>query len=208
MLLEMKTLSPMERYRVLSSTVTPRPIAWVTSVSTNGVPNASPFSFFNMVGNDPPLLAIGFLADPFSGKIKDTPTNILATGEFVVNLVSENDAEAMNVTSADAPPEIDELELAAIDVLPSLMIRPNRIASAPVNFECRKFAVHEWERQLVVLGEILVAHIRDEFVTDRDRVRFDIPAMNLIGRVQGSGTYLRNSDQFDLKRPSYDMLKT
>lgn len=204
MIFDMKTLPPSQRYKILSSTVTPRPIAWVTTLSEEGTPNASPFSFFNMVGNDPPLLVIGFLTNPLTGQIKDTPTNILATGEYVVNLVSESDAEAMNLTSIDAPPDINELDLASIETKPSLMVRPSRIASAPVSFECRKFAVHEWERQIVVLGEVVMAHVRDEFITDRERIRFDVPAMNLIGRVQGSDTYLRNSDQFNLKRPAYE----
>ena len=92
--------------------MTPRPIAWVTTLSEDGVINAAPYSFFNVLGHEPPTLALGLLAG--KGRFKDTATNILATGEFVVNLVSEANAEAMNVTCIDAPPDIDELALAGL----------------------------------------------------------------------------------------------
>src|SRR5262245_18857127 len=110
MLFDMETLEAQNRYKILTATVTPRPIAWVTTLSEKGVINAAPYSFFNAMGHEPPVVAIGMLSGP--GRFKDTATNVLETGEFVVNLVSERNAQAMNVTCIDAPPEIDELALA------------------------------------------------------------------------------------------------
>ena len=106
MLFNMETLEAPNRYKILTATVTPRPIAWVTTMSEDGVVNAAPYSFFNALGNEPPTLAIGLLSAP--GRFKDTAANILATGEFVVNLVSEANAAAMNITCIDAPPEVDD----------------------------------------------------------------------------------------------------
>src|SRR4051812_38968386 len=112
MLFDMETLEAQNRYKILTATVTPRPIAWVTTRSEDGIVNAAPYSFFNVLGHEPPTLAIGMLADP--GRFKDPATNILATGEFVVNLVSEANAAAMNVPCIDAPAEVDELALAGL----------------------------------------------------------------------------------------------
>ena len=113
MLFDMETLEAQSRYKILTATVTPRPIAWVTTLSEDGVINAAPYSFFNVLGHEPPTLALGLLAG--KDRFKDTATNILATGEFVVNLVSEANADAMNVTCIDAPPDIDELALAGLN---------------------------------------------------------------------------------------------
>src|SRR5438105_15057270 len=112
MIFDMETLEAQNRYKILTATVTPRPIAWVTTLSARGVINAAPFSFFNVMGHEPPTVAIGLLAG--SERFKDTAANILDTGEFVVNLVAESNAEAMNITCIDAPPEIDELTLAGL----------------------------------------------------------------------------------------------
>ncbi len=118
-----------DRYRLLASTVMPRPIAWVVTCSADGLINAAPYSFFNLFGSDRPTVALGILARP--GQPKDTAANIRATGEFVVNLVPYGLAQAMNATCVDAPPEVDELALAGLDSTPSLAIRPPRITASP-----------------------------------------------------------------------------
>lgn len=97
-----------DRYKLMSAAITPRPIAWLTTLSPEGVRNAAPYSFFNMMGAAPPLVAVGLMRQP-DGSYKDSARNVLETGEFVVNLVSEQDAPAMNFTCIDAPPEFDEL---------------------------------------------------------------------------------------------------
>src|SRR6266571_331806 len=96
---DMRSLPLVSRYKILNSTVTPRPIAWITSMAVDGTLNAAPFSFFNAMGDDPPMIALGLLKHPITGALKDTASNILATGEFVVNLVTEADAQKMNLTS-------------------------------------------------------------------------------------------------------------
>ena len=124
MLFEMDRMTAQECYKVLSASIVPRPIAWITSVSADGVRNAAPYSFFNMMGNAPPTVAIGMM--PQGGRLKDSAANILSTGEFVINLVDEAHAAAMNETCIDAPPEIDEIELARLETLPSRSVRPPR----------------------------------------------------------------------------------
>jgi flavin reductase (DIM6/NTAB) family NADH-FMN oxidoreductase RutF len=198
---DFSAMSADDRYRLMASAITPRPIAWVTSQSATGVRNAAPFSFFNMMGADPPIVAIGMMRRP-DGTHKDSPHNMLETGEFVVNLVGEPDAEAMNLTCIDAPPGIDEITLAGLATLPSLAIAPPRIATAPVAMECRLHQSIEIGRTTLVIGQVLHFHVRDEFYDPQTR-RLDTPAMHLIGRVHGSGWYARGTDLFALERPSW-----
>ncbi|MBP7340355.1 flavin reductase family protein [Niveispirillum sp.] len=201
---DMRALPPAARYKIMTSAITPRPIAWVTTLSAEGVRNAAPFSFFNMVGDDPPLVALGLMHRP-DGRLKDTTANILETGEFTVNLVSEDDAERMNRCSADAPPGVDELAYAGIETAPASLIRPPLIASAPVSFECRRHTVLETgPRQTLVLGEVLAAHVADRFILDAASHYLDTPAMKLIGRTHGRGWYVRNGETLQMDRPPYD----
>lgn len=200
MLFDMETLEAQNRYKILTATVTPRPIAWVTTLSTSGVINAAPYSFFNVMGHEPPTLAIGLLAG--SGRFKDTAANILQTGEFVVNLVSETNAEAMNVTCINAPPDVDELALAALTPVASHAVRPPRIAQSPVSFECRTLAsLVTGPRQTVVIGRVVRAHVDDAVIKDSERCHIDTPALRLVARMHGSGWYARSTDLFQLDRP-------
>jgi len=190
-----------DRYKLMSAAITPRPIAWLTTLSPEGVRNAAPYSFFNMMGAAPPLVAIGLMRRP-DGSYKDSARNLLQTGEFVVNLVSEGDAPVMNFTCIDAPPEFDELEAAGIATTPSNAIAPPRIASAPVSMECRLFQSIDAGKTTVVLGEVLRFHIRDDLV-DTDLLHVDTLAMHLVGRMHGAGQYTRCNDLFQLTRPKY-----
>ena len=202
---DMREVPMVTRYKIVNSTITPRPIAWITSQSQDGIINAAPYSFFNCVGTEPPLVVLGLLKEPASRGLKNTASNIIATGEFVVNLVCEADAEVMNLCSVDAPAEVSEIDYAGVETAPSVVVKPPRIATSPVSFECRKVtALDIGSFQTVVIGEILMAHIKDEFISDRERVYFDTPAMKLIGRTHGSGWYVRNSDSFQMERPRYD----
>ena len=201
----MADLPVRQRYKILVSTVTPRPIAWVTTLGRNGVVNAAPYSFFNAMGDDPPLVVLGLLKDVTTGGDKDTATNIFETGEFVINLVSEADAEAMSLSCVDCPRDVSEIDYAGIATAPAQRVAPPLIASAPVSFECRKVEMLEiGPRQVIAVGEVLVAHVQDAFVSDPERLHFDTPAMKLIGRVHGPATYVRNSDTFEVKRGAYD----
>jgi flavin reductase (DIM6/NTAB) family NADH-FMN oxidoreductase RutF len=202
MLFDMQSLPAQDCYKVLTATVTPRPIAWVTTLSEDGVVNAAPFSFFNVMGHEPPTVALGLL--PRAGRLKDTAANILATGEFVVNLVSEANAEAMNVTCIDAPPEVDELKLARLTAEASRFIAPPRILESPVSFECRALtSLVTGPRQTIVIGRVLCAHIADAFVQDTGRCYIDTKALRLIARMHGSGEYTRSTDLFHLDRPNW-----
>lgn len=187
------------RYKLMSSAIVPRPIAWVTTCSPQGERNAAPFSFFNMMGAWPPLVVLGIMRRP-DGSHKDSAANILETGEFVVNLVSEADAVRMNATSIDAPPGFDELAAADIATADSVGVAPPRIASAPVAMECVLEHVHEAGRSSIVIGEVKHFLVGDAFL-DRDTMRLDTPAMELVARLHGADWYLRTTDRFSLKRP-------
>jgi flavin reductase (DIM6/NTAB) family NADH-FMN oxidoreductase RutF len=202
MFFDMEQLPADSRYKILTATVTPRPIAWVTTVSEKGVVNAAPFSFFNVMGHEPPTVALGLLAG--EGRFKDTATNILETGEFVVNLVSEANARAMNVTCIDAPPEIDELGLAGLTPVASHAIRPPRIAESPVSFECKTLtSLVTGPRQTAVIGRVVGAHVDTSAVQDGERCHIDTQALQLIARMHGRGWYARCTDLFQLDRPNW-----
>jgi len=204
---QMADLPPDLRYKIMASSVTPRPIAWITTLSAAGARNCAPFSFFNAMGGNPPTVVIGMLRRP-DGSDKDTAANIRETGEFVVNLVGEWDAEAMNLTCIDAPPGFDEIEFAKIETALSSSVRPPRIATAPVSLECRVHTIVEpGERQMITIGQVQTAHIRDEFILDAERLHLNTPAMRLIGRMHGAGWYARTTDLFHMERPSWAALQ-
>jgi flavin reductase (DIM6/NTAB) family NADH-FMN oxidoreductase RutF len=190
-------------YKLLASTVTPRPIAWVTTRSPGGVVNAAPFSFFNAMGGDPPTLVLGLMAGP-RGEYKDTARNILDTGEFVVNLVPEAMAAQMNATAIDAPPDVSELDLAGLATAPSGRVAPPRIAASPVAFECRTLqAIETGPRQTVVIGHVLAIHVDDEYLLDPAQGYVDTPKLHLIARMHGRGWYARRPELFEMTRPTW-----
>jgi flavin reductase (DIM6/NTAB) family NADH-FMN oxidoreductase RutF len=190
-------------YKLLASTVTPRPIAWVTTISNAGVLNAAPYSFFNVMGSVPPTVAIGIMAAPGRG-FKDTARNVLETGEFVINLVPEGLAEAMNLTCMDAPPEESELDIAGLEPAPAAHVRPPRIAASPVALECVTLSsVNVSAEQLIVIGKVLAIHVDDPFLLDVERGHVDTPRLGLIGRMHGAGWYTRTADLFQIDRPDY-----
>jgi flavin reductase (DIM6/NTAB) family NADH-FMN oxidoreductase RutF len=194
-------VSTADRYKLMGSSITPRPIAWVTSISGAGLRNAAPYSFFNMMGADPPLVALGMMRRP-DGMHKDSAANILETGEFVVNLVSEADSAAMNFTCIDGPPEFDELAAAGLPTLPSSVVGAPRIATAPVSMECRLYETVEAGQTTIAIGQVLRFHIDDAFI-DPERLHVDTLAMSLVARVHGAGWYARTTDLFQMTRPTF-----
>lgn len=186
-------------YRLLAGLVTPRPIAWVTTQDEHGRINAAPFSFFNLFGTEPPML--GFApGDRGPGIPKDTARNIRRTREFVVNLVDEACAEAMNLTSAEVPPEIDEIELAGIHTVPSRTVAPPRIAESPVSLECEEWSTLEMGENRLVIGLIRHVHVRDG-VLDPKTLLVDPDAYLPIGRMEVPAGYCRTRDRFEMPRP-------
>lgn len=191
-------------YKLLAATVVPRPIAWVVSKGAGGL-NAAPYSFFNVMGSAPPTIALGIMGDPKRG-FKDTAQNILDTGEFVVNLVPERLVQKMNLTSADAPREVDELAFAGLETAPSTHVAPPRIAESPVSYECRALSsVVTGPNQVVVIGRVLAVHIEDRYLLNPERAHIDTNALELVARSFGSD-YVRTRDTFSLARPTWAQL--
>ncbi len=203
MLFDFTTLSAQDRYKLLVSTIVPRPIAWVVTQDADGVLNAAPYSFFNAFANEPPVVVIGIGGGRTADTPKDTGGNIRRSGQFVVNLVSEEAAPAMNVTAIEFGPEVDELAEAGLHTLPSTKVAPPRIAESPVAFECELMqAIDLAEGRMLVIGRVLAMHVRDDAVLDPARCYIDTPRLNLVGRMHGRGTYARTGDTFELPRVS------
>ena len=197
---EMAALSGAERYKLMAGCIVPRPIAWVSSLSADGVGNVAPYSFFNMMGASPPLLVLGTMRQA-DGRLKDTAANIVETREFVVHLVGEQMLAAMNTTCIDAPPDVDEAALAGLAMRASQMVVPPTIADAPVAYECRLFDFLDAPPETVILiGEVIAMEIADAFI-DAERLRPDPYAMQLIGRVTGPGSYTRINADLNAERP-------
>jgi flavin reductase (DIM6/NTAB) family NADH-FMN oxidoreductase RutF len=200
MLFDFGKIPPREGYKLLVSTVTPRPIAWITSQNPHGQLNAAPFSFFNVFAGDPPVVGIG-IGSHQPGRAKDTRRNIRETKEFVVNLVSEDTAEAMNVTAIEFEPEVIEIAEAELETVPSVHVKPPRIAASPVSMECTLMQIVDLGPDNgLVLGRVLAMHVRDDLVLDPAKHYIDTPRLRLIGRMHGTGWYARTSDLFQMDR--------
>lgn len=201
---DFETMAPADCYRLTTSTVVPRPIAWVVTKGTSGVVNVAPYSFFNAFGDNPVILVLGLLGSNEEGRrFKDTAGNIRDTGEFVVNLVPARLAESMNKTTINAPPEVSEMELAGLTAVPSLKVAPPRVGESPVAFECKLMhALETGPKQLTVIGRVVELHIAKEFLEgDPARPRVKTDEIGLIGRMHGRGWYARTTDLFELDRP-------
>lgn len=181
-------LSHDEVYRLLIGSVVPRPIAWVTSLEPDtGIVNVAPFSFFTVCASHPPMLCFAVGSRP-DGSPKDTARNIRATGEFVVNVVTEELAEAANLTSTPFPRHVSELVEVGLTPAPSSVVRPPRIAESPINMECRLERILELGRppyvHSLVIGEVVRYHARDGLVDAGGRV--DVRALRAVGRLAGN----------------------
>ena len=193
-------LSARDRYKLLGGLVVPRPIALVTSRSAAGHDNAAPFSFFNVLAEEPPIVVLG-LGVAASGGAKDTTANIRDGGEFVVNLVDEPLAEAMNLCAIDFPSEVSEVEVAGLDLLPAERVAAARIAQSPVHLECRGLMTLEPARErYIVLGEVVWLHVLDGLL-DPTTLRV-APEWAPLGRLFGGG-YVRTHDRFELPRLTF-----
>ncbi|MDZ7378661.1 MAG: flavin reductase family protein [candidate division KSB1 bacterium] len=193
-------VAPPSIYKLLIGCVVPRPIAWVSSLSDDAVPNLAPFSFFMAVCNDPPTLA--FSSGRRAGQKKDTVRNIEYTQDFVVNLVDDTLAEPMNLTSGEYPPEVDEFALTGLTAAPSVKVKAPRVAEAPINMECRVVQILPVGNgpHSLVLGEIVYFHIRDDLYNPATG-RIDMHKLHPVGRLAGN-LYTHVHDIFEMKRPS------
>jgi len=204
MQLNLSELSPQRRYFVLSSLVLPRPIAWVTTLNEDGGVNAAPFSYFQLLGQEPPLIVLG-IGRRRDGSAKDTFRNIRRSREFVINLVNEENAELMSLSSTEFPPGMSETVALGLKTEASVVVKPPRLAMSPAAFEGREIQTLLIGENQVVMGELLVAHIRDEFI-DAQSLQVKTEEIHMIGRLQGGegGGYARTRDTFHIGRLSYE----
>jgi len=186
-------------YPILASLVTPRPIALVTTLSADGRVNAAPFSFFNLLGADPPICAFA-PGDRDDDTPKDTARNIRTTHEFVVNLVDEAIAEAMNQCAAPLPFGESELARAGLHAAASSVVKPPRIAESPASLECVEWGTLQIGGNRVIIGLIKRVHLRDElFDVETKRVRTE--KLLTIGRMASPHWYCKTSERFEMIRP-------
>jgi flavin reductase (DIM6/NTAB) family NADH-FMN oxidoreductase RutF len=191
-----------QNYQTLISCVVPRPIAFVTTLSSSGVVNLAPFSFFNGVGGNPPAVMFS-PCNSRTGKLKDTVVNLRHLGEFVVNVVPHAIAEAMNDASYEFPPEVSELAACGFTALPSVHVKPPRLAESPVHMECRLVQIVPVGSgplaANVCIGEVLCFHVAEGFLSPEGTV--DIEKLDAIGRL-GGDLYSFTRERFGLPRPT------
>ncbi|KZP18708.1 hypothetical protein FIBSPDRAFT_956080 [Athelia psychrophila] len=203
-------VQPKDIYPLLTSAIVPRPIALVSSLSSDGVPNLAPFSYFSMVSHDPPLLSVSFSLSP--RRPKDTRENILATKEFTVNIISEPFVEAANSTAVEAASEADEWAVSGLTRLDSVDVKPPCVRESAVSFECELYHAHDITppasstvTQTLVLGLIKRVHARSA-VMSADGRTVDAGRLRAVSRLGGK-VYARIGEGFELPRPSWKAIR-
>jgi len=191
---DLEKTSNSETYKLLIGLIVPRPIALITSMDEEGRLNAAPFSAFNYFCTDPPIVGVGVTNRPDQAFMpKDTARNIRRTGEFVVNVVTEDIAERMNICATDFPPDMSEVEIAGFTTVPSVKVKAPRLAEAHASLECREYTTMEIGRSRIILGRVVEIHVDDEFV-DPAGPYIKSDKMHNIGRMNGLGNYVRTRD--------------
>jgi flavin reductase (DIM6/NTAB) family NADH-FMN oxidoreductase RutF len=186
--------------KILNATTVPRPIGWLVTMDADGNLNGAPFSYYNVMSANPPMVCLGIGSRP-DAVHKDSATNILATRQFVVNLVDYENRHKMNVGGADFEPGISELDKAGLTTVKSTKVAPPRIAESPVAYECElAHSVELGNSRYIIVGRVLLVHIRDDMMLDADRLYVNTPKLDLIGRMHGRGWYARTTDLFEMPR--------
>ena len=206
---EMEKTPTRQVYNLLIGLVAPRPIAWVTSIDETGRLNAAPFSAYNYLCTDPPIVGIGVTNRPGRDAVpKDTARNIRRTGEFVINVVTEDLIQQMNICATDFPAEIDELEMAGLTTAPSSVVKVPRIAQAHAALECREFTTMEIGRSRIILGRVVAMYVEDRFIDPPEDGRgpyIKAEELHAVGRMNGLGSYVHTRDSFlTVPRISYE----
>ena len=195
-------------YKILIGSVVPRPIGWISTINASGQPNLAPFSFFNVVCAKPPTILFCPMIRSTDGEQKDTLNNVKATGEFVVNIVSEDLAYKMVATSVEIAADVNEFELVGLKTMPSIVVKPPRVAESPIHFECKLSQIVEIGNNpgggSVVIGEIVHLHVDERVLFGGDKI--DLAALKPIGRLAGSA-YVRATDLFEMERPKSQITK-
>jgi flavin reductase (DIM6/NTAB) family NADH-FMN oxidoreductase RutF len=187
-----------DNYKILTNVVVPRPIAWITTRSETGVINLAPYSFFNAVGSRP-LYVVVSIGTRDDGTPKDTAANIERSGEFVVNSVTEELLQAMNISAVDFPPDQSELVAAALHAAPSLKIATPRLAESLVSMECKLFKAVPLGANTLYIGEVVMFHVADQLMGSRLHINDFAP----LGRLGSPSVYCRTTDRFELPRLSH-----
>jgi len=202
---EMETTPARTVYNLLIGLVAPRPIAWVTTMDEDGRLNAAPFSSYNYLCTDPPIVGMGVTNKPGGERVpKDTARNIRRTGEYVINVVTDDLIEKMNVCATDFPAGVNELEMAGLTTAPSSVVTVPRIAEAHAALECREFTTMEIGRSRIVLGRVVAMYVEDRFV-DTAGPYIKAEELHAVGRMNGLGNYVKTRDAFvTVPRISYE----
>ena len=194
-------------YKLMVGVIVPRPIAFVSTISPAGIRNLAPFSFFTGISANPPVICFSPMIRGADGSRKDTLRNIEAVREFVVNVVSEELAEKMNICSTEFPPDVDEFELSGLTPIASDLVKPPRVRESHINMECRLLQIVDVSAKplggSIVLGEVLLFHIDDALF---ENFKIDPDKLHPIGRM-GGPTYTRTTDRFDMVRPKAGEMK-
>ncbi len=195
MIFEVATAKPREIYNMMIGLIAPRPIALVTSRNEQGQLNAAPFSAYNYLCTDPPIVGLGVTNRPGTAVPKDTAHNIRRTGEFVVNVVTEDLLRQMNICATDFPADVDELDMAGLETEPSQFISVPRIRQAHAALECVEHTTLEIGRSRIILGRIVAMYVEDQFV-DPSGPYIKAEELHAIGRMNGLGSYVKTRDSF------------
>jgi flavin reductase (DIM6/NTAB) family NADH-FMN oxidoreductase RutF len=184
-----------DAYNLIIGLITPRPIAWVTSLGPEGQVNAAPFSSFNYLCLDPVIVGLGLAPKNADGSgLKDTARNIEATGEFVINMVTDDLMREMNICATDFPPEISELDMAGLHTEASGSVAVPRIREAHAALECRLYQILEPGRGRIVLGQVMAAYVEDRYIDPKGHILAE--DLHTLGRMNGGGHYVRTRDAF------------
>jgi flavin reductase (DIM6/NTAB) family NADH-FMN oxidoreductase RutF len=194
------TLEASAIYKLLTGSVIPRPIGWISTIDENGINNLAPFSYFNMIGDDPPHVMFSTRRD--NNTNKDTLNNVLTNKQFVVNMVTEDLAEQMNATAQVVPAEVDEFELVGLTSIASIKIKPNRVKESPITFECEMvhhyfLEDHKQGGACIVIGRIVMMHIDESVLLDNYKINME--TYKPIARLAGSN-YSKIGEVFSIKR--------
>ncbi|MCC7117306.1 MAG: flavin reductase family protein [Anaerolineales bacterium] len=203
------TLPHQSIYKLLTGAILPRPIGWISTLDASGRPNLAPFSFFNAVCSNPPTVLFCPLIRGVDGHQKDTLNNVRATQEFVVNIVTEELLEAMNLSSVEAPPDLNEFEFAKLTPSASQTVRPPRVAESPIHFECKVREIVEISDQpgggSIVIGTVLHIHVDERVLLGADKI--NLAALKPVGRLVGNA-YSRVTDLVEIVRPKHQLSET
>ncbi|KAJ3802967.1 hypothetical protein GGU11DRAFT_763368 [Lentinula aff. detonsa] len=203
-------MSTKDSYKLLTSAIIPRPIAFISTIAEDGTPNLAPFSYFSMISHNPPLLSVSFNLSP--RRPKDTRENILATKEFTVNIISEHFIEAANATAVEAPADVDEWIISGLTMEPSSQVKPACVKESLLSMECQLHFSHDIldlktsdVTNSLVLGLIKQVHVKESVLAENGLV-LDPAKLRPVARL-GGNTYARLTDTFDVPRPAWEKIR-